>query len=169
MVPASNITRTWWRIQAEEQKQKRMNWFFQQFSLQWNFFLSMLKIYRKNTFTRISYKKTKQKGNFGKLVWSLSYYMKYPAEYYVPLKKSGCALSPEGRLGNLSPRHCQQTVFLARSRLDFPFFAKISHYSFNWNFLRLNFYVFIFFNCLLTFNCNTMTLQLVMKTEKNLK
>ena len=48
--------------------------------------------------------------------------MKYPAEYYVPLKKSGCALSPEGRLGNLSPRHCQQTVFLARSRLNFAQF-----------------------------------------------
>ena len=96
--------------------------FFQQFSLQWNFFLSMSKIYRKNTFTRISYKKTKQKGNFGKLVWSLSYYMKYSAEYYVPLKKSACALSPEGRLGNLSPRHCQQTVFLARSRLNFAQF-----------------------------------------------
>ena len=28
-LPASNITRTWWSIQAEEQKQKRMNWCLQ--------------------------------------------------------------------------------------------------------------------------------------------
>ena len=28
-LPASNTTRTWWCIQAEEQKQKRMNWSFQ--------------------------------------------------------------------------------------------------------------------------------------------
>ena len=96
--------------------------FFQQFSLQWNFFPSMSKIYRKNIFTRISYKKTKQKENFGKLVWSLSYYIKYSAAYYVPLKKSGCALSPERSLGNLSPRYCQQTVSLARSRLNFAQF-----------------------------------------------
>ena len=33
------------------------------------------------------------------------------AEYYVSLKKSGCALSPEGRLKSLSPRLAKKQIF----------------------------------------------------------
>lgn len=36
-------------------------------------------------------------------------------EYYVLHKKSGCHMYLEERLGNINPRHCQKTDFLAHS------------------------------------------------------
>ena len=62
-------------------------------------------------------------------------------------------------------------IFLARKPFFFTWVSSFLTYcqKFQWNFLRLNFYVFIFFNCLVRFSCNRMTLQLVMRIEKNLK